>query len=331
MSDMRLNNEIVDRLRNEIRRRGYAYKTDKSYVSWVCRFLRYHNNEPVAELSKDSVVEYLNYLVNERNVAGATQNQALCAIVFLFKNVLEKDITGMENIKYSKKAKTLPTVLSSSEARMVISNMSGMPKLVVFLMYGTGMRISEVMRLRVQDIDFANDQIYVRGAKGLKDRTTLLPKSAKKALMKQLARVKSQHEVDLMKGHGKAPLPTAVAKKYPSAETETAWQYVFPSAIISTNKRSGKDCRHHASPSTVQKAIKKAVKASDIHKKVSAHTFRHSFATQMLQAGYDIRMIQDLLGHKNIKTTMKYTHVTTKPGFVLSPVDNGIEGLRGKK
>ena len=317
---MQKDNTITE-MRNEIRRRGYAWKTETSYVTWVTRFFRYHKNEDVESLDKNDVVEYLNYLVNERDVANSTHNQALCAIVFLFKNVLKKEVAGMDDLRYSKKAHRLPTVLSKEEVKEIISNMSGMPKLIAFLMYGTGMRISEAIRLRVQDVDFANSQIYVRNAKGLKDRTTLLPASLKKALMKQLARVKARHEVDVMKGQGRAPLPNSVEKKYPNAATETGWQYVFPSANITRNHRSGELCRHHASPSTVQKEIKRALKRTGIVKRVSAHTFRHSFATHMLQAGYDIRMIQELLGHKNLKTTQKYTHVTTKPESVKSPVD----------
>lgn len=318
---MKNNDEIIDALRYEIRRKGYAWKTETSYVSWVCRFVKYHNGDSLAEMEKEDVVEYLNFLVNERNVAGATQNQALCSIVFLYNHVIEKDMQGLENLSYSKKAKRLPTVLSKEEVRGVISNMSGMPKLITFLMYGTGMRISEALRLRVQDVDFGNSQIYIRNSKGLKDRTTLLPKVLKKALMKQIARVKDQHEMDLLKGHGKAPVPKAIARKYPSAPKQTGWQYVFPSAKISRNHRTGELCRHHASPSTTQKQIKAALKESGNVKKVTPHSFRHSFATHMLQAGYDIRMVQELLGHKNVKTTMKYTHVTTKPGFIASPVD----------
>ena len=308
-------------MRNQIRRRGYASSTERSYVSWVCRFVRYHSGELLTNIGKEDIVEYLNYLVNEQNVAGNTHNQALCSIVFLYKHVLIRDISGMDGLKYSKKSKRLPTVLSKEEVREVISNMKGMPKLITFLMYGTGLRISEALRLRVQDIDFANSQIYVRNSKGLKDRTTLLPASLKKALIRQIARVKEQHGTDVMKGHGRAPVPKAIASKYPSATEDTSWQYVFPSAKISRNDRTGQMCRHHASPSTTQKQIKKAVSRSSIDKRVTAHTFRHSFATHMLQGGYDIRTVQELLGHKNVKTTQKYTHVTTNTGHIISPAD----------
>lgn len=315
------NQHAISKLRNEIRRRGYASRTERSYINWISRFVRYHKNQKLVNLEKTDVEEYLNFLVNEREVANSTHNQALCAIVFLFKNVIQKDISGMENLKYSKKSQTLPTVLSKEEARLVISNMKGMPKLVTFLLYGTGMRISEAMRLRVQDVDFQNSQIYIRNSKGLKDRTTLLPKPLKKTLLKQLNRVKKIHEVDLLKGYGRAPVPKAIARKYPTSETDSSWQYVFPSSIISENKRSGKLCRHHASPSTIRKEIKRAVKLTGISKKVSAHTFRHTFATQMLQSGYDIRLVQDLLGHKNIKTTQKYTHVTNRKKDIKSPIE----------
>lgn len=315
------NKPIIKKLRHEIRRKGYASKTEKAYVNWVIGLIRYHNHQPVSEMDRQEIVEYLNYLVNERNVANSTHNQALCAISFLFNKVLGKDIKEMKNLTYSKKPKRLPSVMSAKEAKSVIQQLTGMPKLVAFLMYGTGLRISEVMRLRIQDIDFANSQIYVRNAKGLKDRTTLLPKVLKKALIKQMARVKTIHRSDKTKGYGTVPVPKAIGKKYPNAATSTGWQYLFPSAKISRNRRSGKICRHNASPSTVQKAIKKAVEKAGITKQVTAHTFRHSFATQMLQSKYDIRLIQELLGHKNLKTTMKYTHVTAKPETIKSPIE----------
>jgi integron integrase len=315
------NSIIIQKLRKEIARRGYAAKTEKAYTQWVTRFIRYHNNRSLTDISKSQITEYLNYLSEEKNVAGSTQNQALCALVFLYKNILNQNVDHLPEITYSKRQQNLPTVLSKSEVKQILSHMKGVSKLITFIMYGTGLRISEAVKLRVQDIDFDNRQIYVRGAKGLKARTTLLPSCTVKAIHTQLSRVKNLHQKDTLQGYGKAHLPKALSVKYPSAAGELRWQYLFPSSQRSENRTTGIVCRHHISPSTVQKKIKQAALKTGITKKVSAHTFRHSFATHMLQAGYDIRMVQELLGHKNIKTTQRYTHVTQKPQTIKSPAD----------
>lgn len=306
--------ELIAKMRTEIRRRNYAAKTEKAYVNWVQRFSRFHSGEELAELDNDQIVDYLNYLAEERNVTGATQNQALCAIVFLYKEVMGRDVSGLNNLKRAKRSKNVPTVLSAEEVKEVISRMNGMPKLIAFLMYGTGMRLSEALRLRIQDVDFATRQIYIRNSKGLKDRSTLLPQILTTALRNQVKRVTDQHQRDLDRGYGAAPMPKALARKYPSASKELGWQYVFPSSSIT------KDQRWHCSPSTVQKSVKAASRSAGLTKRIGTHTLRHSFATHLLQSGYDIRTVQELLGHNNLKTTMKYTHVI-QSRKVDSPAD----------
>jgi len=313
--------EIINKTRQEIRRRNYSYKTEKSYIAWITRLIRFHDGSHPTELDKYHIVEYLNYLAEDRQVAGSTQNQALCAIVFLYKHILEEEIGELKNLKRAKEQKTVPTVLSKAEVKKVLKQMSGQKKLITWLMYGTGMRISEVLRLRVKDIDFGNGQVYVRNSKGRKDRTTMLPGILKNALKKQVKRVKNLHEVDELEGYGTVHIPKALKKKYPNAPKQLDWQFVFPSENRSQNPRTGKTHRHHRSASSVRKAIKQAKQKAYIHKKISAHTFRHSFATHMLQDGYDIRTVQQLLGHKSIRTTMKYTHVLDTTNNIQSPAD----------
>lgn len=312
---METNNKIFEQMKQEIVRRGLAYKTEKSYLQWVKRFALFHKNESLKNMDRPEVQEYLNYLANERNVSSSTQNQALSALVFLFRDVLSIDISDMDNLVRAKKKTNLPTVLSRVEVRSILSSMRGLPKRITWLIYGTGMRITEALRLRINDIDFGNNQIYIRNAKGAKDRTVMLPEVTRKMLKNQIERARRQHNDDLAIGEGKANLPNALHKKYPYAVEEFGWQFLFPSANLSTDPRTGKTHRHHVSSSMVNKAIKKAKWRCKIDKKVSAHTFRHSFATHLLEGtadkkGCDIRTLQQLLGHSNIKTTMIYTHVT---------------------
>lgn len=308
--------DTIKMMRTEIRRRNYASRTERSYINWVSDFFRYHKDIGVDDFGKDEVVEFLNYLAEERGVTGSTQNQALCAVKFLF-DLLEKDIRGLDGLKRAKESNHLPDVLSPGEVRSILIRMSGKAKLISFLQYGSGMRISEVVRLRINDIDFENNQIYVRNAKGLKDRTTVLPDDLRKALTNQVIRATKINQRDKLMGYGEAPIPKGLGKKYPNIAKQTGWQYLFPSSCISKGKR------YHISPSTVQKALKKAVGISGIQKKVGTHTFRHSFATQLLKNGYDIRTVQELLGHKNVRTTQKYTHVLGK-----EKVKSPIEGLK---
>jgi len=315
--------KLLTKVREEIRRRNYSYRTEKSYLRWIIRFIKFHGRRHPLKMEKEEVVEFLNWMANERDVAASTQNQALCAIVFLYKQVLDKPLGAFDNLQRAKEPKRLPVVLSSKEARRILANMEGDARLMVQLLYGSGLRQSECLRLRIKDIDFEFNHIWVRNGKGRKDRTTVLPEISKKKLKNQIKRVKLLHQKDLDKGFGKVILPKALSKKYPSMAKEFGWQYLFPSARRARDPRSGLTQRYHKSSSYLHKAIKAAVRQTNIVKKVSSHTFRHSFATHLLQDGYDIRTVQELLGHKNVSTTMIYTHVLKKGGRgVKSPIDN---------
>lgn len=315
--------KLLTKVREEIRRRNYSYRTEKAYLRWIVRFVKFHGLIHPLKMEKEEIVEFLNWLVNERNVAASTQNQALCAIVFLYKQVLDKPLGTFDNLQRASKPKRLPVVLSAKEARRILANMEGDARLMSELLYGSGFRQSECLRLRVKDIDFEFNQIWVRNGKGKKDRTTVLPEISKEKLKNQIKRVKLLHQKDLDKGFGKVVLPKALSKKYPNMPKEFGWQYLFPSSRRSRDPRSGVTQRYHKSSSYLHKAIKTAVSKTNVIKKVSSHTFRHSFATHLLQDGYDIRTVQELLGHKNVSTTMIYTHVLKKGGQgVKSPIDN---------
>lgn len=314
--------ELLNRVREEIRRRNYSYRTEKSYIRWIVRFVKFNKLAHPNDMDADEVVEFLNWLANERDVAASTQNQALCAIVFLYKQVLDQPLGSFDNLQRAKEPERLPVVLSPKEANKIIANMEGDARLMVELLYGSGLRQSECLRLRVKDIDFEYSQIWVRDGKGQKDRTTVLPMISKDKLKEQIQRVKLLHERDLNKGFGKVVLPKALSRKYPQLEKSFGWQYLFPSTKRAEDPRSGIKQRYHKSSSYLHKAIKDALRQTNVIKKVSSHTFRHSFATHLLQDGYDIRTVQELLGHKNVSTTMVYTHVIKKGGRgVKSPID----------
>ena len=305
--------KLLEAVRQEIRRLNYSYRTEKSYISWIVRFIRFHGTRHPNEL---------NFLANTKNVSASTQNQALSALVFLYKQVLNQPGLKLDNLKRAKPKETLPVVLSQSEVRLIMDQMSGLPNLVCTLLYGSGLRISECLRLRVQDIDLEYQQLWVRSGKGMKDRVTLLPQKSINRLKKQLRAVELLHQKDLNNDLGRALLPKALSEKYPDESNQLRWQYVFPSKNLVKDPRSGLVHRHHISSALINKKIKNAVKRARINKKISAHTFRHSFATHLLQSGYDIRTVQELLGHKNLKTTMIYTHVINKGGnYIKSPVD----------
>ena len=314
--------KLLEQVRESIRTKHYSYRTEKTYVDWIKRFILFHGKRHPKEMGAEEVQKYIIYLANERQVASSTQNQALSAITFLYKYVLQKEIALPADIIRPNRPERLPTVLSHQEAMSVIQKMDGTTKLIAQLLYGNGLRVSECLQLRIKDLDFANRQIIVRDGKGENDRATILPDSLVPGLKSQVEIARIIHQKDLREGFGEVSLPYALAKKYPNAPKEFAWQYVFPSTVRSIDPISKRTKRHHLDVSIAQKAVRRAVLAAGLDKPVSPHTFRHSFATQLLQNGYDIRTVQELLGHKDVKTTMIYTHVLQRgAGAVKSPLD----------
>lgn len=314
--------KLLDSVRKEIRRRNYSYRTEQAYVGWIIRFIRFSGTKHPADIGEDEITAYLNYLANDREVAASTQNQALCALVFLYDHILNIPMPLLKNLERAKKPARLPVVLTPGEVKNILHRMQGLSLLVLKILYGSGLRISEALRLRVLDIDFEYNQIAVRDGKGNKDRYTLLPEVIKAELQGQVEKVRQLHQKDKKRGYGATLLPKALSRKYPGMEHSFAWRYLFPSRQISTDPRTGLLHRYHISDTFIQRAVKKAVDHSGIPKKVSCHTFRHSFATHLLMEGYDIRTVQELLGHKQLSTTMIYTHVINKGGKgVKSPID----------
>jgi integron integrase len=314
--------KLLDQVHETLRAKHYSYRTEQTYVDWIKRFILFHNKRHPEDMGADEIQAYIIYLANERQVAASTQNQALSAIVFLYKSVLQKDVILPAEILRPGRPKRLPTVLSHQEAMAVIQKMSATPKLITQLLYGSGLRVSECLCLRIKDLDFANHQIILRDGKGEQDRATVLPDSLAPELKSQVEIARLVHQKDLKEGFGEVSLPYALARKYPNAPKEFVWQYVFPSFNRSVDPISKRTKRHHLDVTVVQKAIRHAARAAKIDKPVSPHTFRHSFATQLLQNGYDIRTVQELLGHKDVKTTMIYTHVLQRgAGAVKSPLD----------
>jgi integron integrase len=313
---------LLDRVRAALRTRHYSYRTEKSYVRWIVRFVRFHGNRDPAEMGGIEITLFLNHLAMEVNVSSSTQNQALCAVVFLYKHVLKKDPGNFEDLVWARRTKHLPVVFTRDETRRVIGQLSGIHRLAALLLYGSGLRLMECLRLRVKDIDFHYNQITVRDGKGGKDRVTMLPMAAIPLVQENLRKVRALHEKDLLDGFGAVLLPGALERKYPDACREWGWQYVFPAAQISIDPRSGVRRRHHLDATVLQKAVKRAIRNAGIHKHAGCHTLRHSFATHLLEDGYDIRTIQELLGHKDVNTTMIYTHVLNRGGLaVKSPAD----------
>jgi len=273
-------------------------------------------------MGEKEISEFLSHLAVDGDVAASTQNQAMCAIVFLYKRVLEKDMGEFQGLVWAKRPAKLPEVFTTDEVEKVLDNLEGVFWLIGSLLYGSGVRLIECLRLRVKDIDFTYEKINVREGKGKKDRRTMLPKIVIPALKEQLEKVKVQHQMDLSKGFGTVYMPYALAKKYPNANREWGWQYIFPATRLSVDPRSGVKQRHHFDESAVQKAVRQAIRSANIYKHAGCHTFRHSFATHLLEAGYDIRIVQELLGHEDVSTTMIYTHVLNKDGMhVTSPAD----------
>lgn len=318
----RIYKELLQQVIIEIRTRGYSIRTEQSYESWVTRFILFCDNRNPHNLGAEEVTSFLQHLAIRRNVAASTQNQALNALVFFFTHVIDKPLGDLGQFIRAKRPKKLPVVLSVNEIDKLLRCMEGQQWLMASLLYGTGMRLMECVRMRVQDVDFDYGQIIVRDGKGKKDRVVPLPQSLVNDLKKQLESVKQTHDEDLSQGYGKVYLPNALATKYPNAAKEYRWQYVFPSARLSRDPRSGETRRHHLHETNLQKHIKKAADNTRINKKVNCHALRHSFATHLLENGYDIRTVQELLGHADVSTTMIYTHVLNRGGKgVMSPLD----------
>lgn len=319
--------KLLDQLRDAIRIKHYSYSTEKTYVHWAKRYILFHKAKQgfarhPAEMGAPEIEAFLSHLAQEGSVSASTQNQAFNALLFLYRNVLHIELGATIHALRAKRGQHLPMVLSKHEVSQVLGGMQGLHQLMARLLYGCGLRLMECLRLRVKDIDFEQSQIVVREGKGEKDRLTMLPTSLVEPLKAQIAFVQKQHASDLFNGFGSVELPFALARKYPNADKEFAWQYVFPSARLSTDPRSGITRRHHLDPSGLQRAVKAATKLARINKPVSPHTFRHCFATHLLEGGYDIRTVQELLGHKDVKTTMIYTHVLNRgPKAIRSPLD----------
>jgi integron integrase len=316
-----MSKKLLNQMRDAIRLKHYSYRTEESYVDWVRRFILFHNKRRPKDMGAPEIQAFLAYLATQRNVAASTQSQALSAILFLYREVLNKEIEPVL-LSSAKRPERIPTVLTHEEVLRVIRQLSGTHKLMSQLLYGSGLRLMECVRLRVKDVDFEYKIITVRDGKGEKDRVTPLPDSIIPDLQRQIERVRLLHQEDLSENAGEVYLPYALEKKYPNAARELIWQYLFPASKRSLDPRSGAERRHHLDPSGLQRAVKNAAHKSGIQKRVTCHTFRHSFATHLLQNDYDIRTVQELLGHKDVRTTMIYTHVLQRGGkAVKSPLD----------
>lgn len=314
---------LLDQVRERLRLKHYSKRTEAAYVHWIKRYIFFHGKRHPLELGKEEVEAFLTSLAVERNVAAATQAQALAAVLFLYRDVLGQELPWLTDVTGAKRPERLPTVLAREETSRLLAALDDpLMDLIVRLLYGTGMRLLECLRLRVKDVDFARREIIVREGKGNKDRVTMLPESLRERLRDHLAVVKAQHEADLAVGRGEVWMPDALALKYPNAARSWGWQYVFPAAGFSVDPRSGAVRRHHVDEKRVQRAVRRAAQRAGLAKPVSPHTLRHSFATHLLESGYDIRTVQELLGHSDVSTTMIYTHVLNKGGRgVVSPLD----------
>lgn len=313
---------LLEVVRSKLRAKHYSLRTEQAYVAWIRRFILTNGRRHPREMGGAEVEAFLSRLAVEGRVSASTQNQALSALLFLYREVLRVELPWMESVLRAKRPRRLPTVLSHLEVRQLLSMMSGRTWLMASLLYGTGMRLMECLRLRVKDVDFARNEILIRNGKGAKDRRTMLPRTLEEPLRREIERARLLHVQDLKDGFGETPLPDALARKYPNAGKEFGWQFVFPSDQRSINPYTGQTHRHHVDDGVLSRAIKRARGQAGIHKLVSAHTLRHSFATHLLESGYDIRTIQELLGHKDLSTTQIYTHVLNRGGRgVRSPLD----------
>ncbi len=328
--------EALNKMRNALRIKHYSYKTERSYVDWAKRFFTYlsdtkEKNANTQQLDSTDMRDFLSFLAVKQRVSSSTQNQAFNALLFLFRNILKKEVGGLAQTVRAKRGIKLPVVLTVEEVKDLFKYVTGKNLLILQLLYGSGLRLMELARLRIADIDFDSNLVFVRGGKGDKDRTTMLAENVKENLRLHLREVKSLHEKDLKEGHGEVYLPDALWRKYPNAAKEWKWQYVFPSANFSVDPRSGKIRRHHISEKSIQEAVRNAVRKSEIIKHATVHTLRHSFATHLLMNGVNIREVQELLGHKNVETTMVYTHVLRNiSNAPKSPLDSLYAALSTK-
>ncbi len=313
---------LLDEVREALRLRHYSYRTEQQYVGWIRRYILFHGKRHPDTLSGDHVEAFLSHLALSRHVASATQAQALSALLFLYRHVLNVELPWLDSVVRAKRPKRLPVVLTREETLAVLSQLDGTCALVGRLLYGSGLRILEALRVRVKDVDVRKRILTVRDGKGAKDRVTVLPESLLPELRRQLRRVREQHELAMARGYGGVELPHALEQKYPRAPFEAGWQYVFPAATPSRDPRSGAWRRHHLSIKLMQRRVKMAVQSAGIDKPVSCHTFRHCFATHLIESGADIRTVQELMGHASVKTTQIYTHVLNRGGIaVRSPLD----------
>jgi integron integrase len=316
---------LLDRVRAEIRARHYSPRTEKAYVGWIRRFIVFHGMRHPDTLDARQVADYLSHLASQRHVSASTQNQAFSALLFLYREVLQRNLEGLDGVVRARRPQRLPLVLAPSEVKAVLDHMQGVPRLMAWLLYGGGLRVLECCRLRVKDVHFERGALTVRDGKGQKDRETVLPARMFEPLRSHLERMRRQHQADLARQAGSVALPHALDRKYPSAHREWAWQWVFPASRIRRSAETGRWQRHHIHESVLQRELAVAVRVSGVAKPATCHTLRHSFATHLLQNGYDIRTIQELMGHSDVSTTMIYTHVINRGALgVKSPLDDGL-------
>jgi len=315
--------KLLDLVRQRIRYLHYSYKTEQAYLLWIRRYILFHGKQHPKELGGHEISAFLNYLVNKKNVSASTQNQALTALIFLYKQILESDVGVLPDFQYARKPKRLPVVLSQDEVKKVFQHLREPQRTIVGLLYGAGLRLNECLGLRILDIDFDRKEITVRRGKGNKDRRTMLPDFVIPGLQLNIQRAEKLHNIDQANGIDFVYMPNALGRKFPNAGKQLKWQYVFASGNTSADPVSGRIGRHHFHERSVQRAIADAINKAGIRKHVSSHVFRHSFATHLLENGYDIRTVQELLGHANVNTTMIYTHVLNRGGHgVKSPIDS---------
>ena len=317
---------LLDQVRDRIRFKHYSIRTEQAYTDWIRRFILFHRVQHPRAMGSAEVEAFLTHLAVEGKVSASTQNQAKSALLFLYKEVLGQELPWLTGVQNARRPERLPVVLTRSEVQAILAELEGTPGLILSLLYGTGMRILECLRLRVKDIEFSRRQVVIREGKGFKDRVTMLPESLVAPMQAHLLRVERLHQRDLAEGYGEVYLPHALERKYPDAARQWGWQYVFPSARRSADPRSGTVRRHHADDKAIQRSMRAAVRAAGIGKLATPHTLRHSFATHLLEDGYDIRTVQELLGHADVSTTMIYTHVLNRGGrAVRSPLDNSLQ------